>query len=172
MSNEVLNPPYGPIERLVNLINQKGAEVCDLFLVAGVLEDFLKAVNEFILRQSLKLYCFTNSCPFQIIRIGRLVSRDWYCNLIKNIMELKQRISKFKLVYTHHWNFVAQSLLSARLSGMGNKHLGIGMSKYILLGKPLGEFYIRWQSFHLFCLPFPDNFLFKFLKGIEENHPL
>ena len=67
---------------------------------------------------------------------------------------------------------MAQSLLSAGLSGMGNEHLCIGMSKYILLGKPFGELYIGRQSFHLLCLPFPDDLLLKFLKRIEENHPL
>ena len=86
MSYEMLNPPNCPIKRLVDLINQKGSKICDLCLVAGIIENFLNCFIKVIFRQSLKSYCFTNSGPFQKVSIGRLVSGNWHSNL-NNISE-------------------------------------------------------------------------------------
>ena len=67
---------------------------------------------------------------------------------------------------------MAECLLSTGLPGMGDEHLSVGMSEYVLLWKPFGEFHIGWQSLHLFCLPFPDDLLFQFLENIEQQLPL
>ena len=50
MSNEIFNPPNGPVEGLINLIIQEGTKFCNFSLVAQIVEDFLKSIEKFFFR--------------------------------------------------------------------------------------------------------------------------
>ena len=41
---EVLYPPYCPVQRLINLVNQEGAQVFCVVFVTGIIEYFLNGL--------------------------------------------------------------------------------------------------------------------------------
>ena len=57
---EVLYPPYCPVQRLINLVNQEGAQVFCVVFVTGIIEYFLNSLVQVFFREIMKPYLFTN----------------------------------------------------------------------------------------------------------------
>ena len=57
---EVLYPPDCPVQRLINLVNQEGAQVFRVVFVTGIIEYFLNGLVQVFFCETMKSYLFTN----------------------------------------------------------------------------------------------------------------